>query len=112
MCVVLPRSGLHPVFEKRGRARLFQGGVDCFCKPRRLRGLWGFQILEHINLDVLLSIYLFIVFLGPHAWHVEVPSRARGRIGAVAAGLHHSHSNAGSEPRLRPTPQLTATPDP
>ncbi len=27
-------------------------------------------------------------------------SQARGLIGAVAAGLHHSHSNAGSEPRL------------
>ena len=39
-------------------------------------------------------------------------SQARGLIGAVAAGLHHSHSNAGSEPRLRPTPPLTATPDP
>ena len=39
-------------------------------------------------------------------------SQARGRIGAVAAGLHHSHSNARSGPRLRPTPQLTATPDP
>ena len=37
-------------------------------------------------------------------------SQARGRIGAVAAGLRHS--NAGSEPRLQPTPQLTATPDP
>ena len=31
-------------------------------------------------------------------------SQAGGRIGAVAAGLHHSHSNVGSEPRLRPTP--------
>ena len=31
--------------------------------------------------------------------------QARGLIGAVAAGLHHSHSNLGSE--LRP-----ATPDP
>ena len=38
-------------------------------------------------------------------------SQARGRIGAAATGLHQSHSNAGSEPRLRPTPQLTATPD-
>ena len=27
-------------------------------------------------------------------------SQARGRIGALAAGLHHSHSNLGSEPRL------------
>ena len=39
-------------------------------------------------------------------------SQARGRIGAVAAGLRQSHSNAGSEPRLQPTPQLTATWDP
>ena len=39
-------------------------------------------------------------------------SQARGRIGAVAAGLGQSHSNAGSEPCLRPTPQLTATADP
>ena len=39
-------------------------------------------------------------------------SQARGPIGAVAASLHHSHSNAGSKPRLQPTPQLTATLDP
>ena len=38
--------------------------------------------------------------------------QARGPIRAVAAGLHQSHSNAGSEPHLRPTPQLTAKPDP
>ena len=38
-------------------------------------------------------------------------SQARGLIGATAAGLHHSHSNAISKPGLRPTPQLTATPD-
>ena len=39
-------------------------------------------------------------------------SQARGRIGAVAAGLHHSHSNTKSELRLPPTSQLEATPDP
>ena len=39
-------------------------------------------------------------------------SQARGWIGAVATGLRQSHSNAGSEPRLQPTPQLTAMPDP
>jgi len=39
-------------------------------------------------------------------------SQARGLMGATAAGLRHSHSNARSEPHLRPTPQLTATPDP
>ena len=39
-------------------------------------------------------------------------SWARGPIGATAAGLHHSQSNAESEPSLQPTPQLLATPDP
>ena len=33
-------------------------------------------------------------------------------IGAVAASLCHSHTNVGSEPHLRPTPQLTAMQDP
>ena len=35
-------------------------------------------------------------------------SQSRGRIRAVAAGLHHSHSNAGSEPCLQLIPQLMA----
>ena len=40
-------------------------------------------------------------------------SQARGLIRAVQiASLHHRHSKWGSEPRLRPTPQLTATLDP
>jgi len=39
-------------------------------------------------------------------------SQARDLIGAVAASLCQGHSNVGSEPHLRPTPQLTATPDP
>ena len=36
-------------------------------------------------------------------------SQARGLIGAVVAGLCHSH---GSELHLQPKPQLTAMPDP
>ena len=39
-------------------------------------------------------------------------SQARGLVGAVAAGLHHSHSNARSELHLQPTPQLRTTLDP
>ena len=39
-------------------------------------------------------------------------SQAGGLIRAVAPSLRQSHSNAGSEPCLQPTPQLTATPDP
>ncbi len=39
-------------------------------------------------------------------------SQARGLIGAVAAILCQSHSKAGSQLHLPPTPQLTASPDP
>ena len=39
-------------------------------------------------------------------------SQARGPIGDAATGLCQSHSNVGSELRLQPTPQLSATPDP
>ena len=56
----------------------------------------------------------FLVFL-PFSWAAPTAYggfQGRGLIGVVAAGLHHSHSNMGSELRLRPTPQLTATPDP
>ena len=54
---------------------------------------------------------VFLPFLGPLQRHMEVP-RLGVEFGAVAAGLRQSHSNSGSELRLRPTPQLTATLDP
>ena len=55
--------------------------------------------------------FFFSFFLGPHPQHMEVPV-LWGQIGATAASLCHSHSNTGSEPHLRPTPQLRATLDP
>ena len=54
--------------------------------------------------------FFVVVFLGSH-WRHMGGSQARGWIAAVAAGLHHSHSNARSELCLWPTPQLWATPD-
>ena len=39
-------------------------------------------------------------------------SQARGLIGAIVAGLCQSHSNAGPELGLPPTPQFMATLDP
>ena len=57
-----------------------------------------------------LFIFIFIFWgAAPMAYGT---SQAKGWTGAVALGLHHSHSNARSEPCLRPTPQLTAMPDP
>ena len=46
-----------------------------------------------------ISFFFFFVFLGPHMAYGG--SQARGLIGAVAAGLHHSHSNTRSEPHLQ-----------
>ena len=64
-------------------------------------------------LHSFLSAFLFFIFClfraTPEAYG---GSQARGQIGAVAASLHHSHSNTGSELYLQPTPQLVATLDP
>ena len=69
-----------------------------------------------MQLFLIFFIFLFFIFFVflPLLWAAPAAyggSQARGRIGALATGLHQSHSNAGSEPRLQPTPQLTATPD-
>ena len=53
-------------------------------------------------------IYSFCLFRATPAAHGG--SKARGPIGAVAAG--HSHSNGGFKPHLPPTSQLTVTADP
>ena len=57
-----------------------------------------------------IKVFFFFVFLGLNLWHMEVPTLG-GLIGAVAASLHHSHSNARSEPCMETTPQITETLD-
>ena len=58
------------------------------------------------------SLRIFFLCLFRAAPVAYGSSKARGsRIVATAASPRHSHSNAGSEPHLQPTPQLTATPD-
>ena len=62
---------------------------------------------------LLLSLHFFFSFLT--FWAAPLAcgsSQARGHIGAVAAGLHHSHSNTGSKLCLGPKPQLMAMLDP
>ena len=79
--------------------------------------LYLYTYLAMLSLYIFyLFIYLFIfwsfcLFFPRAAPAAYGGSQARGRVGAVATGLCQSHSNAGSEPRLQPTPQLTATPD-
>ena len=60
---------------------------------------------------VFLSFVVVVVAISWAAPAAYGDSQARGWIGAIATGLRQSHCNAGSEPRLQPTPQLTATPD-
>ena len=58
-------------------------------------------------------VFFFWPFLGPLSRHMEVPRLGVESELYVATGLRHSHSNTGSdEPRLKPTPQLMAMPDP
>jgi len=60
------------------------------------------------NRTYLVDLFFAISWAAPMAYG---GSQVGGPIGAVATGLLQSHSNTGSEPRLQPTPQLTATPD-
>ena len=59
----------------------------------------GFNMAQH-------STSFFCLFRAAPTAHGG--SQARGRIRAVAAGLRHSHSNAGPKPSLQPTPQFRA----
>ena len=66
---------------------------------------------NHQNLLKRKKIVFFFFFcLFRAALTAHGHSQARDQIGA--AGLHHSHSHAGSDPCLQPTPQVTATLDP
>ena len=62
--------------------------------------------------QLLNYISFFAFFRGSTTCVAYGSSQARDQIRAKAAGLHHSHSNAGSKPYLQTTSQLTATPDP
>jgi len=61
----------------------------------------GLFVLFLIFLGGSLFIYLFSLFVFSRAAPAAYGgSQARGLIGAVATGLRHSHSKAGSELRL------------
>ena len=77
--------------------------------------LWQCRFLNPLSdasilMDTMSGSFLFCLFRGAPTAYGGI--QTRGRIGAIAAGLHHSHSNARSELCLRPEPQLTAMPDP
>ena len=60
--------------------------------------------------QIFFFFFCLFVFLGLHPWHMEFP-----KLGLNRSCSHYArgrHSNAGSKPRLCPTPQLTAMLDP
>ena len=64
-----------------------------------------YSLCENLNMYPL-DFFFFLRGIG----EAFGSSQARGPLRTAAARLHHSH-NARSKLRLRPTPQLTATPD-
>ena len=59
------------------------------------------EMIKLFYLFIYLFICLFIFTAAPAAYR---NSRVRGRIGAAATGLRHSHSNSGSKLCLQPSP--------
>ena len=88
------------------------------CGPKHLdKKSLSFKAFANLNdcrqWIIFFNFYFFCLFA--ISWAASAAyggSQARGRIVAVATGLRQSHSNVGSEPCLRPTPQLMAKPDP
>ena len=63
-----------------------------------------FNFSSNLGWMILFLLFFFLIFMPvPVAYG---GSQVRGQIGAGAAGLHHSHSKAGSEPHLQPMLQL------
>ena len=67
-----------------------------------------FSKLEYFSLWFF--VFVFVFFRAAVTEYGS--SQARVGIKDTTAGLHHSHSNARSEPCLQPIPQLTVTADP
>ena len=96
-------------------AILPEGGKPFLWGPDNTSGFGATDGLDCVFVFVHIFFFFFFCLFGfsraaPAAYR---GSQARGLIGAAAAaGLHQSHSKAGSKPRLQPTPQLTAMLDP
>ena len=64
---------------------------------------------QFFKINDFFFFFVFLLFLGPLPRGIW---RFPGQGSNQSCSLCQSHSNAGSEPCLQPTPQLTATPDP
>ena len=88
------------------------------CSELFLQQILQIQIHTHTpRRSVCVCVYVcmcvcvsFSFFLG--CTHSIWRSAGQGSMGAIAASLHHSHSNTRSKLHLQPIPQFKATPDP
>ena len=62
-------------------------------------------------LQIYSYTFFFFFFFKAHT-STYGSSQARGQIGAAAADIHHSHSNARCKPHLQPPLQFVAMLDP
>ena len=107
LCGAWSGSQRHPRSPLRGSVAPEEGGS--------LGSLEGGRLIEGLSFLLVCVCVCVCVCVFAISWAALAAyggSQARGLIGAVSAGLRQSHSNVGSEPRLQPTPQLTAMPDP
>ena len=63
-----------------------------------------FSAIHPITVHAWISFLFFFVLLFRATLVAYGGTQARALIGAIAASLHHSHSNAGSETHWQPTP--------
>ena len=85
----------------------------CGSQSHRLRRNWALAPNSSRTSGLWSHVFLFLPFCLLRAAPMAYGrSQARGRIGAAAAGLLHSHSHARSKPRLGLNAAATATLDP
>ena len=87
---------------------LISGG-EWRCEPTHMSSVCFYPLgIVSLFLFFFLFFFFFLLFRAEPAAYGS--SQARAQIGAVAAGLHHSHAR--SEPCLQPMLQLMAVLDP
>ena len=79
------------------------------------KSIWTLRLVFCLRQRIVFFFANFFFFISFSFYALPAAygsSRARGGVGATAAGLHHSHSNAGFRPHLQPTLQFVAMQDP
>ena len=113
LCSTASNAPRHPAPSPHARGPEEQGSAKYFCsypqweQPQSKKRHFFFLYIKGLNAEFLVFICLFLLFRAiPTA---NGSSQAKGRIRATAAGLHHGHSNVGSQLHLEPAASVTYT---